>query len=388
MTHAKTNEPDSAISTDRVIGRYGGDTLGPTLVCITGLHGNEPAGVAAATRVLDYLHKHKPALRGEFVALRGNLTALSRRERYIDRDLNRQWTQERLAALAAPGDAPQSVEDREQIALNAAISREIEHAPGRFFLLDVHTTSSVSAPFVILHDSLRNRAFARALCAPLVLGLEESLEGTITDHFSERGGVCAAFECGRHDDAVSVELGEAALWLGIRAADMLDAGDIPHIAEMRARIHAAASGVPPVVEVLARHALERGDAYVMRPGFRNFDIVRRGQALGLHNGHDVAAAADSRVFMPLYQALGTEAFFLVQPVARFWLWLSGVVRRAGFSRIIGWLPGVRPHALRPRTFVVNPLIARIAVAEIFHLLGAREHESEHGRRVFSLRREE
>lgn len=388
MNAARPDEPAAATASERVIGRYGGDTLGPTLVCITGLHGNEPAGGIAAQRVIDALHARKTMLRGEFVALRGNLTAQARGERYIDRDLNREWTQERLAALAAPGDAPQSVEDREQIALNAAISREIEHAPGRFFLIDLHTTSSVSAPFVILHDSLRNRAFARALAAPLILGLEESLEGTITEHFSDRGGVCVAFECGRHEDPVSADLGEAALWLALIAAGMVAPADAPASSALRGRIADAARDVPPVMEVLMRHALERGDAYVMRPGFRNFGAVRRGQALGAHNGAEITSPVDARVFMPLYQALGTEAFFLVRPVARFWLWLSKAVRRMGVSRLIQWLPGVRPHPLRARTFLVNPLIARIAVAEVFHLLGAREHPAEQGRRVFALRREE
>jgi succinylglutamate desuccinylase len=36
----------------RVLGTYGGTTAGPLVICLGGIHGNEPAGVLAAQRVV------------------------------------------------------------------------------------------------------------------------------------------------------------------------------------------------------------------------------------------------------------------------------------------------------------------------------------------------
>ena len=55
--------------------------------------------------------------------LAGNLAGLARGRRYMDRDLNRGWTGERLATLR--GGAAQDAEDREQLELAEAIERAL-----------------------------------------------------------------------------------------------------------------------------------------------------------------------------------------------------------------------------------------------------------------------
>ena len=43
-----------------VIGRYGDATTGARLLCVGGLHGNEPAGVYALQRAVSYTHLTLP----------------------------------------------------------------------------------------------------------------------------------------------------------------------------------------------------------------------------------------------------------------------------------------------------------------------------------------
>jgi succinylglutamate desuccinylase len=81
----------SASAGDHLIGSIRGSLPGPTLLILGGIHGNEPAGVLAAARVLPRIKERRAALRGEVVFLRGNTRALQRKVRYIDADLNRQW---------------------------------------------------------------------------------------------------------------------------------------------------------------------------------------------------------------------------------------------------------------------------------------------------------
>src|SRR5262245_17295394 len=113
-----TTDPSSpqVASTPRVVGRIRGARAGPTLVFVGGMHGNEPAGVRAAARVLAGLETAAVPLSGEVVALAGNLGALAAGRRYLGRDLNRMWSP---AALSSPpGQAP---EDEERAELKAVL---------------------------------------------------------------------------------------------------------------------------------------------------------------------------------------------------------------------------------------------------------------------------
>src|SRR5690242_19684146 len=83
----------------RVLGTYGSHNDGPLIICIGGIHGNEPAGVVAAQRVLDWLTTHQPSFRGGLIALTGNRAALLCNCRCLSHDLNRAWSLERISAL-------------------------------------------------------------------------------------------------------------------------------------------------------------------------------------------------------------------------------------------------------------------------------------------------
>ena len=90
----------------RILGRHRGDEPGATLLCVAGVHGNEPGGVLALQRVFEQLRRLCPAFAGELVGLTGNLTALARGRRYVDTDLNRMWLGDRIEARfdRFPGD--------------------------------------------------------------------------------------------------------------------------------------------------------------------------------------------------------------------------------------------------------------------------------------------
>jgi predicted deacylase len=181
---------------DRVLGRVRGARSGPTLLCVGGMHGNEPAGVYALQSVLEQLSKLSDEMAGEFVALAGNRTALAEGRRYVERDLNRAWTVERLATLRNGG--PKGIEDREQVELLDAIEAVVEEARGPVYMLDLHTTSGPGAPFSTFGDTLPNRDFAEHIPVPMILGLEELVRGTLLGFLGAHGLVAVAFESGQH----------------------------------------------------------------------------------------------------------------------------------------------------------------------------------------------
>ena len=86
----------------QVVGFWGEKIHSPTLVVIGGVHGNEPSGIVALTRLLQELQqsKNNGPVQGRLVGLRGNCQALDRGARSIHQDLNRLWTEEHVERLA------------------------------------------------------------------------------------------------------------------------------------------------------------------------------------------------------------------------------------------------------------------------------------------------
>jgi succinylglutamate desuccinylase len=371
---------------ERLLGRLTGARPGPTLVAIGGVHGNEPAGVAALLRVIEALSGRQAALSGELVALAGNRQALARGERYLARDLNRSWTAERVEALRRKAAAaPLLAEDREQLELLAALEEAFGRARGRTYVLDLHSTSGEGPPFVVLADSPRSRAFGGALEAPMVLGLEEQLEGTLLSYLVDRGRVTVAFESGQHADPLSVDRAEAAVWRALLAAGLLDRGEAPAAGLLGGGLAPGGRRLPRVVRVRYRHALGPEDGFRMRPGYRNFQPVERGERLAHDRRGIVASPESGLILMPLYQEKGDDGFFLVRAVGRVWLGLSALLRRLGADRVVHRLPGVRRHPERAGTYLVDRRVARWYALELFHLLGFRRVGAGDGRQLVVAR---
>ena len=364
----------------------GGDgQTGPRLLVVAGLHGNEPAGILAAQRVGEALLRMRLPVTGRFTALAGNLKALDGGRRFVDRDLNRAWQAERVAALRA-GAAATSSEDKEQAELMNRLAPLIESAPAEVFVIDLHTTSSRSAPFILFADTLPNRGFAAQVPLPLVLGLEEQVDGAMLDYLESRYRlVTMGVEGGQHDDPASVDNLESVLWIALVTAGCLDPDDLPDLDAHRQRLVAARADLPRVLEVRHRHAIGPEDGFRMEPGFVNFQPVRRGQLLATSLNGPVLAGETARVLMPLYQGQGDDGFFLTRAVRPQWLRLSEALRRHRVGRILPLLPGVREHSAIPHTLVIDTRIAKLFPMQILHLLGYRKQRWDAGRLVVSRR---
>ena len=375
---------------ERLLGRYRGAGDGPMLLCVGGIHGNEPAGVEALRRVLSRLAAERPTFRGEVVALAGNLEALALGKRFLDEDLNRIWTLERVASLEETdtGSSGRSAEEREMAELLAALRSVLDGAAERdVYCVDLHTTSSESVPFVTLSDSLSNRAFARHFPVPLVLGLEEELEGTLLDYLNHLGHVGIGIEGGSHRAPASVDHLERAIWLALVSLGMVELRAVPEPEALRRSLARAAEGVPSIFEVRYRHALRDGDGYRMVPGYRNFEEVEAGEVVGRDRRGRVRAPESGRLFLPLYQHQGDEGFFVVRMVAPFWLRLSALLRRIRADRLALLLPGVHRHPEREEALVIRPPATTELAVKLFHLLGYRRERPEDGKLVLSRRKD-
>ncbi len=304
---------------ERIIGHYRGAEAGPLVVAIGGIHGNEPAGVLALERLFDLLEDEprlNPAFnfKGDFLALRGNLEALAAGKRYIDVDLNRIWR-----PLAGNPDDFATSEDRELFELLAAIETALEDSPlSELVLLDLHTTTANGGIFAITGDDAPSLSLAAEMTVPVIKGMMSGLQGTTlhffrANHFATPRPVRAiSFESGNHDDPASVNLALAATINLLRALGCVKEQDVSTYHDERLRESSAS--LPRMTELVYVHRIanDGSDAFRMRPGYRNFQPVAKGELLATDKNGDIAAPAGGYLLMPLYQELGDEGFFIIQ----------------------------------------------------------------------------
>ena len=346
----------------RIIGQLSSPVAGPMLVAVGGLHGNEPAGAHALVRVIDNLRRDAPLVRGDMLALAGNLKALHTGERFVDEDLNRRFSRR-------PADA-RVAEDAERVELIELLDDAFVRARGPVVLLDLHTTSGKGAPFGVFADTMVSRNFARRFPVPLVLGLEEQLEGTLVDFVGLIGHVAVGFEGGQHEDPKSIDHLAAIVWLALAHLGLV-ARSVE--TERNVLLHAA-EDAPRILEVTYRHEVASGDGFLMLPGFRSFEPIEQGRIIAEDVKGDVVVPEGGYLLMPLYQKQGNDGFFVVQKVWVFWLWLSALARYARAGRVVHWLPGVERVDDEDHSVLVHRHVARWYSLQFLHLLGFRRRE--------------
>ena len=271
-----------------------------------------------------------------------------------------------------------------RIASNASSSppstRRSPAPRGPAFLVDLHTTSAAGHPFVLFGDTIPQREFAITLPLPILLGLEEQVDGVLSEHMTRRGLVTLAVEGGQHDDPASIDHLAAVVWISLSSAGLLAPSDNPHVDAALARLDRARGAVPRVLEVSSRRVIGEGDAFRMEPGFANLAPVTKGQTLATHTRagvtETVRAPHDGWVMLPLYQGQGSDGFFWGRAVSERRLRASRLLRDLRLDRLLRALPGVsRDRGDRDR-LRVDTRVARFYPLEVFHLLGFRKIREE------------
>lgn len=370
----------------RVLGVYEGTEPGPTHVVLGGLHGNEPAGAMAARDVVDDFARRRLPMRGRLVALVGNRAALHQNRRYLETDLNRGWRPadvERLLAGDPSRDGPEEAERRELL----AVFDELEAGTREpLVFLDLHTTSAPSAPFACASDTLRNRRVVFSIGVPVILGLEEAIDGSVMGFLSDRGHVACAVEGGQHEAPATRRLLEVAIWRWLVASDAIDASHLPDYDERSVELAAAGIALPPVIEVRHRHGITPADEFVMDPGWESFDAVIAGQRLARDARGEITSPYDGLMLMPLYQSQGDDGFFLMTRVPRWRILLSRWARLWRLERLLPFVPGVRRHPKRDDVLVVPGNAPRPRLELLLFAFGYRRRQFEGGAKVYSRRR--
>jgi Succinylglutamate desuccinylase / Aspartoacylase family len=373
MTLVKFNALDRSVEVEREIGRYGNSVNGPTIVVFAGIHGNEPSGIFALKEVFSDLEKLNPRFEGLLIALAGNKPALESGKRYINHDLNRIWQAEQIDKIKDNGGDDNEIRPdiEQQIELYAYIENIFKQYKPPYYFIDLHTTSSQSVPFITINDTIRNRNFALHFPVPVILGIEEFLPGTMLSYINELGPVAIGFEAGHHEELSSIENHISCLWISLANTGCMSKNDIPHYQQHFDKLKNQSADSNKVFEIRFRHERKGTEDFVMDPGYQNFQHIKKNQHLAKNKFGDLFASENGRIFLPLYQKLGDDGFFIIREIKRFWLKVSAKLRFNNAERFIKYLPGIQQDKKDPHTFRVHVKIGRWLIKDFFHLLGFR-----------------
>ncbi len=370
MTQVRSKALEKPTSVDRIINKLEGGKKGITVVVFAGIHGNESSGIFALQEVFKNIENCQ--INGSIYGISGNLKALELNKRFIDEDLNRIWTFEKLERLVRKQEL--NTEEQEQSELFDVLNEILSLNPGPFYFIDLHTTSSKTLPFITINDALINRRFSKQFPVPIVLGIEEYLNGPLLTYINQLGYVSLGFESGQHDDPDSISNHISFVYLALVYTRVLKEADIADFKEHYIRIQLASNNQSDIYEVIHLHKIMPNDMFKMKNGFKSFQPIEKGTLLATSNGKEIISDKKGFLFMPLYQEIGDDGYFIIRRVKPFFLRLSAVLRKIKVDNLLVLFPGINWEDKRKHAIKVNLKIARFFAKQMFHLLGYRSKQ--------------
>ena len=368
MITAEKNRTDIK---SRIICHIKGKESGPTIVFFAGIHGNEPAGVQALKNTVSGFKPDN--VKGDIYGIYGNSEALKVNKRFIDSDLNRIWTSEKLGALSKKKYL--NTEEIQQVELYNFLNTILKDNHNPIYFIDFHTTSSKTLPFITINDALVNRKFSGCFPVPIVLGIEEYLEGPLLSYLNKLGYVSLGFEAGQHEDKEAVSNCESFIYLAAHYSGVSPMKK-EHLEARHKKLLKASKNVLDVFEVIFKYHIKPNESFVMERGFESFQNITKGTVLAHSNSQPVYAAHNQKLFMPLYQNRGNDGFFIIRTIPSFFLKLSAFLRRIKADNILTVLPGITWHNKPKGVLRANLKVTRFMAKSIFHLLGYRNKQQD------------
>lgn len=372
MTKVYSPAMDKTISVNRIITQIEGHKNAPTMVYFGGIHGNETAGVFALQEVFNSINSQD--INGNIYAISGNLQALKKNQRFLDKDLNRIWTKEQLFNLNSK--EKYNREELEQKELFKLVESITKRNTGPIYFIDFHTTSSKTLPFITINDAMINRKFSKLFPVPIVLGIEEYLNGPLLSYINELGYVSLGFESGQHNEQEAVENCIYFIYLSMVYAGLIKAEQVPEIDSYYEQLKMNAKALDEIFEVVYLHRIRKYEEFKMKNGFQSFQKIERGLPIAISNNREIRSRYKARIFMPLYQKKGEEGFFIIKPIRPFFLKLSAALRHLRFDGLLVMFPGITWENKNKAALRVDLRVVKYFAKSIFHLLGYRNRKED------------
>ncbi len=290
-----------------------GSEDGPLVILIGGLHGNEVTGVHAIMNVFRSIEEWNIPFKGKIVGLIGNTRAFEKGVRFQDYDLNRCWDSEYIRQLREKLHPEwDAAEDYELLELLGEIENLIDATHKPKILVDFHATSSENGNFIVIPEDESDNRIVRSLRLPIVIDLEKYLVGTLLEYVHKLGFTSFVFEGGLIGSTKALNLHTSGIWEILYASGVVERRHDHEFSKYDQIIESFIHQLPHKVSVLYHHKIYNGDGFQMKPGYHNFQTVSKGEIVARDNKGEIEARVDGLIFMPLYQPIGDDGFFIVE----------------------------------------------------------------------------
>ncbi len=280
MGHMKTPELEYQ--------EFSSEERGPRVVILGGIHGNEPTGVRA---IEQFLQEDFSLQRGSLVCAIGNPEALQKDVRYIDHDLNRSFLKD------ADSTEKSYEKNRAQTLMPLLETAD--------YLLDIHTASADTAPFVICEESAL--PFVQTFWDGIITVGWNSFPGACGDTESfvnQHGGTALTFEAGSHQDPHAV-VHASRILIQFLAATTITTIKIEPLTK-----------TATVFELFQREQKQPDVDYAhLAQAFQNFQKVQQGEVILQSSIGDIIAPENCVIVFPREPEetkVGEELFFLAR----------------------------------------------------------------------------
>ncbi len=372
MSKVYSSALDETLEIGRIVDCLKGEKEGPTVVFFAGIHGNEPAGIFALKHVMRELKIQQKPIHGKVYGIAGNLSALEKNVRFSEKDLNRIWSPQKVKHIQERKEE-RNDDENELLELHGLLSEILENNEAPFYFIDLHTTSSETSPFIVLNDSLLNRKFASNYPLPIILGIEEYLEGALLSFINELGYVSMGYESGQHDEIGAIKncIDFIRFTLSLTASIHLSESEFADLENLMLDSSRVSNRF---YEIYYQYDIKKGIDFKMFPGFVNFQKIPRGKEVAMENRDILKTKGKRQIFMPLYQSQGSEGFYYIRSIPKFLLWVSKGLRKLKADHFLVKFPGIKWESFKKDAMVVDQRVARFLAKSIFHLLGYRARQ--------------
>lgn len=300
----------------RIIDQINGSMPGPWIIVVAGIYGNEMASVKALENLMKFIKLNEKNFNGQFLALRGNLTALKHHMQYIDEDMNRLWHMDVIQQIRqTPKQEIFSFERREIKALFSIIDnflpRQIsENQPIVF--IDLHSSSSNSTMFGITNPNQKNIELFSGLNIPLIMDTENHLQGTAFAYYQQQGFTSVTIEGGGSTNSI-METNISTVMLSIlEKLECIPASILKESKQQNQSFNKQSIPLPNALKIMYKHPTTRKDDFVMKPGYKSLQKIKKNEFLAKDREGVILSPMEGYILLPRYESQGTEGFFIAQ----------------------------------------------------------------------------
>jgi len=236
---------------------------------------------------------------------------LKKKERFINKDLNRIWKTKNIEKLKNIKILKN--EDLELKKIHSIIETIIKQKKKEnLIIIDLHNTSSQNGLFTIVNNE-KEAKIASFINIPCITKLFTKVRGSLAQYYNSKGITSLVFEGGTIGDPASIYNHETGIYQVLEKMKFIKKTDIPKkIIEEDKKMNFVLKKEYIKYKVKYIHKINSEDNFIMKSNVANFQDVKKNEVLGVDKEGEVKSPINGKILMPLYQAQGSEGFYIIQ----------------------------------------------------------------------------